>query len=159
MLDHILVPLDRSSLAEAALPYAQQIVSLDGRITLLTVVDAAEGVDSAETVGPGLTALVSSPVTGLHDLRSQAEDYLDQVAYRVQKPHLEVNIIVQIGSPADVIVDTANNLGVKVIVMSTHGRTGLGRWIYGSVTQKVLSAATCPVFVIPSRVQHPEAEG
>ncbi|MBZ0301656.1 MAG: universal stress protein [Anaerolineae bacterium] len=158
MFDHVLVPLDHSSLAEAALGYARHMVDVNGRITLLTVVDAPENDDPVEHVSPGLTTMASMPVAIKQNARVQAENYLNQVVYRVQKLHLDVNTIVQIGLPADVIVDTARNLGVKVIVMSTHGRTGLGRWIYGSVTQKVLSAAPCPVLVIPSRVQPHEAE-
>ena len=88
------------------------------------------------------------------DQRQRAKDYLSHVADRFARPNLTVKKVVQIGHPPDTIVDTAQRLGVKAIVMSTHGRTGLSRWLYGSVTWKVLAAAPCPVLVIPSRVMH-----
>ena len=68
--------------------------------------------------------------------------------------------MVQFGDPASVIVDTAGQLHVDAIVMSTHGRSGISRWIFGSVTNKVLGMAECPVLVVPSenriRVVPPE---
>ena len=60
--------------------------------------------------------------------------------------------MVEAGDPATVIVETAQKLHVDAIVMSTHGRSGLSRWLFGSVTQKVLAASCCPVFVIPAKV-------
>ena len=62
-----------------------------------------------------------------------------------------VGVEVHVGEPANVIVETAERLKVDAIVMSTHGRSGLSRWLFGSVTNKVLSANVCPVYVIPSK--------
>lgn len=152
MLNHVLVPLDRSSLAEKALPYAQHIVNSDGVISLMSVVE--EHVDYVTTVTPGM---VTGGVTPLPEAerqarRTQAEDYLGQVVSRLSRPHLQVEQYVNFGQPAEEIVDLARQLGVDAIVISTHGRTGISRWVYGSVTHKVLSATPCPVFVVPSRM-------
>ncbi len=159
MFNHILVPLDRSALAEEALPYALRIVNHEGRITLLSVVNASDDPNYVGMVEPVITPLMPKPGSPQQSLWSQTENYLKQVASKFQKAHLEIAVSVLEGSPADTIVDVAKGLGVQMIVMSTHGRSGLSRWIYGSVTQKVLSAAPCPVLVVPSRVlvREPEA--
>ena len=152
MLDHILVPLDHSQLAEQALNYASAIVNDEGQITLLSVVEETIDVvynnDIFATAG-GIVRRDAPPKT---DIRQPAEDYLHQVAYRIARPHVKIVTLVLMGKPADVIIDTAKNMNVNAIVMSTHGRTGITRWMYGSVTQKVLAAAPCPVFVIPSQM-------
>jgi universal stress protein A len=64
---------------------------------------------------------------------------------------------VEFGMPVDNIVEKAANEGVDLIVMSTHGRTGLEHMILGSVTEKVVARASCPVLVVPHR--HPAAAG
>jgi nucleotide-binding universal stress UspA family protein len=58
--------------------------------------------------------------------------------------------IAQFGEPASVIVDIAGRLRVDTIIMTTHGRSDVSRWLFESVTSKVLAIVTCPVLVIPS---------
>ncbi len=153
MIDHVLVPLDHSQLAETALRYAPHIVSKDGQVTLLSVVDDSMlDIDYGDEILTTVGGIIRRPEEPRPNIRQPAEDYLNQVVYRLEGPHLNVETLVQIGKPAEVIVDMATGLGVDAIVMSTHGRTGVTRWMYGSVTQKVLSAAPCPVFVIPSKM-------
>ncbi len=151
MLNHILIPLDFSPLAEKALKYALEIVGNDGQITLLSVVEPQLG-DAYSSMTPGVVGAMAE--TSFEDQQTRATDYLNQIAHNLAKPHPRVEISVQLGSPADVIVDTAKSFGVDAIVMSTHGRTGLSRWLFGSVTQKVLGATPCPVFVIPSKAEN-----
>jgi len=81
----------------------------------------------------------------------QAKNYLEGIARRIQKNDLTVAIDVQIGEPADVIIAAAEKYHVEAIVMSTHGRSGFSRWLFGSVTNKVLAAKPCPVYVVPSK--------
>ena len=149
MLEHVLVPLDYSLLSERALPYAQHIVGPNGQISLISVLEEPV-MDYVASMTSGSVPPI--PEADRHARQCQAEDYLRQVTKQLGKSHPQVETYVEFGQPAEEIVDTARRLDVQAIVISTHGRTGLSRWMYGSVTQKVLSAAPCPVFVIPSRM-------
>jgi nucleotide-binding universal stress UspA family protein len=60
--------------------------------------------------------------------------------------------VVDLGEPGSKIVDYAAQNGIDLIVMCTHGRTGMRRWAYGSVASKVLAAATCPVVLVRSQL-------
>lgn len=148
MLKHILVPLDSSELAESALPYARQIVADDGRITLLMVVDNANLTILAPSIDFHISPEIEQSLR--NKMKKNRRDYLDLIAPTLDS-NIQIEMIVQIGNPAEEIISFADSSDVDVIVMSTHGRTGLSRWVMGSVTQKVLNVATCPVFVIPQQ--------
>lgn len=148
MLNHVLVPLDGSKLAEKAVNYARQIVKSGGKITLLTVLDIPE----FPIYGYYPTPLVleeNTYETAAKNLTPKAVEYLQSVGDLLRIDHYQVNIQTVIGDPATVIIDTAQSQEVDAVVMSTHGRSGFSRWLFGSVTNKVLSATSCPVFVIP----------
>lgn len=151
MLQKILVPLDASELAEKALPYAQHILGDEGELFLLSVIDIA-GVTYPLMPGP-YPIPIEQGFENNESVRTQitthAESYLRTIHDRLATSGPEITTLVRAGSPADTIVEAALELGADAIVMSTHGRSGLGRWVYGSVAQKVLSAAPCPVMIIP----------
>lgn len=149
MFEHVLVPLDQSPLSEKALPYALHIVPPDGTLTLLIAVDDLQQQDVLFT--PYIGAVIAFPEVEekQEEFCNQAKSYLKRVTSELRKPLPTIKHSVHIGLPADGIVDYAIKSNVNAIVMCTHGRTGLGRWAMGSVTQKVLSAAPCPVIVIP----------
>jgi nucleotide-binding universal stress UspA family protein len=149
MLKHVLIPLDGSPLAEAAVEETQRIVSPDTRITLIMVVPKpGVAVYDYELT----SALVPSYERRLVEIRTRAKSYLQQVAAELQITGFDVRIIAEFGDdPASVINNIARESEVDAIVMCTHGRSGLSRWVFGSVTGNVLSAASCPVFVVPSR--------
>ncbi len=156
MLNHLLVPLDQSQLAETALDYAPRLLGPGGQITLLTVIVPPD-LSFGTVYGEGLTPVIaeaSRNYEGLErQIRVQAEDYLRKISERLASTEIRVDLLVQVGQDAEVIVESAESLGVDAIIMATHGRSGLSRWLLGSVTQKVLSDAPCPVFVIPNRAQ------
>ena len=150
MLEHVLVPLDGSQLAEEALEYARKIVDASGKLTLLTVVDVPDLPVYYYYPTPIATRdLDRSAVTD--ELVPQARDYLEKIAANLSTENYKVDIEVQVGEAAGVITTRAEELGVDAISICTHGRSGIERWLFGSVTNKVLSTATCPVFVIPGR--------
>ena len=153
MFNHILVPLDESELSESALGYVHKIASEGSHVTLLTVIVPPDMSINTMYRVPGQPEIpVDINYEGVErQLRVQAEEYLRAKAKQLAHTGAQVEILVQAGQPADLIVENAKELGVDVIVMATHGRSGISRWLLGSVTQKVLSAAPCPVFVIPSR--------
>jgi nucleotide-binding universal stress UspA family protein len=154
MLEHVLVPLDGSQLAEQALEHARRIVNRQGKITLLTAVDVPE----IPMYGLYPPASIPDYQAAIEDALPQARAYLEQIARELEANGYQVSTEAQIGEAADVIARTAQELAVDAIVMSTHGRSGLSRWLFGSVTSKVLSAKVCPVFVIPSRGTEEETD-
>jgi len=142
MYKKILVPLDGSEVAEIALPHALNLVKQShGELILLSVVQAL-----TPMVTPDMVAIDTEPI--IEQMEAQAEAYL---AHLLQKLEPEVHakkVIVRETSVADAIVNYATQSGVDLIVMSTHGRSGISRWVYGSVAERVLRAAHCPVLLI-----------
>lgn len=155
MYTKILVPLDGSRFAEQALPHALTIAAIGGpEIHLLSVAPMLE--DQA------LSAVDMYPVYVYREysvdygqetdrIKQGLRDYLDQVARRVQAAGVTAVTAVRLGQPADEIISYASDVGCELIVMSTHGRSGLGRWVYGSIADKVLRGSTTPVLLV--RVQ------
>jgi nucleotide-binding universal stress UspA family protein len=136
-LRKILVPLDGSSLAEAALPTAVEMAKASGAELLLLRAAHARtflAVDSAEA---------EIRVVG------EAEAYLDAVEKRLAAGGLtRIRTAVWYGAPAPCIVEATQLYGVDLIVLSTHGRSGLGRLILGSVAESVLRGTRAPILVL-----------
>jgi nucleotide-binding universal stress UspA family protein len=157
MLQHVLVPLDGSRLAETALEYAERLVGPGAKITLLTVVQAPEV--PLYDFYPMPATLIHEYESSLNDALPFAQEYLARIAVQLQSTlNIETNTLVEVGQPENMIVEVAERLNVDAVVISTHGRSGLNRWLFGSVTQKVLAVATCPVFVIPNRRPHEQRD-
>jgi nucleotide-binding universal stress UspA family protein len=90
------------------------------------------------------------PEDSLQESQQELIDYLQTVAQNYAFPDVALRTEVISGDEASVIVDTAASENVDLIVMSTHGYSGLTRWMLGSITEKVLRAAPCPVLVVRS---------
>lgn len=141
MYKRVLVPLDGSRLAEAVLPFIEQIAGpLDLEVILLRVVplSALEGVTLAGTV-PG-----AEPVVRELD----AQGYLEPLVGAFRAKGVRAGARVRIGQPATEIAAAAKELDADLIAMTTHGRTGLGRLLFGSVAEAVLRSAPIPVFLM-----------
>ena len=144
--DGIVVPLDGSQRAEAALPLAEELaVKLGLPLTL---------VRSVSLSGLGYGFVEDGP-TQYADLAGSAEriatDYLALIAEGVRAQGVrEVVELVADRSPDDAIMDVAGGDGMKLVVMTTHGRTGLNRMVLGSVTDRVLRRGSGPVLIVPS---------
>lgn len=149
MLNHVLVPLDESELSEKALDYALAITAPNGKITLISAILPPV----VHMVNAGSMMLPMSYDDGsLYDtMVEQARVYLEDKCANLSRHIGHVDLRVMNGEAAESILEVAEELKVDAIVMSTHGRSGITRWVFGSVTQKVLNAANCPVLVIPSR--------
>ena len=148
MLNHILVPLDGSLLAEKALAQALRIVSPTGHITLVMVVDVPKlpiyGYDLMTPSSPWTTEGSVNEIVG------RSRSYLEGIADTCRTEDLHVSVLVEYGDPTTALTTVARERKVDAIVMSTHGRSGLQRWLFGSVTRRVLETAPCPVYVIPA---------
>jgi len=151
MYNHVLVPLDQSKLAEKAIPYALHSVSPQGKITfLMAFQDPGQVIPYAGDMVPIVLPTHENDL--LKEMQTHSENYLANVIADLPQSDLTIEQSVQMADPADAIVDYAEESDVDLIVMCTHGRTGVNRWLMGSVTQKVLTVAPCPVIVIPSRI-------
>jgi nucleotide-binding universal stress UspA family protein len=139
MYKRVLLTLDRSSLAEQALPHAVAVANaFEASVELLAVVPIG---DREAMFGTGVNVNWESEV-------AQYEEYLAGVLSRVQQEDLQVHSEVRRGDVADEILRHVEEADVDLIVMSTHGRSGLGRWVYGSVADRVLRHATVPVLLV-----------
>jgi nucleotide-binding universal stress UspA family protein len=146
MFHKILVPLDGSALAERALQPALALAQQTNATLILLQVPVLEATVVPAPAGYGLLL----PEQSIEIVRSQSYNYLQTIARSWAYPGVNLSIKVAEGDEAGGIVDTAANEGIDLIVMSTHGRTGLSRWVLGSITERVLHSAPCPVLVIRS---------
>ena len=140
---HILVPLDGSPLAELALPDAFSLAKLnEAEMTLLQVVPPADHVIGANTAYPVYLD------QQWENQKVVALEYLDHIRQRPICQGLSIKLAVELGTAGETIIDYAHKQPVDLIVMATHGRTGLQRWVYGSVADKVLRGADVPVLLV-----------
>jgi nucleotide-binding universal stress UspA family protein len=151
MFETILVPLDGSELAETALAPALELRDkLGSKLILLRAVEPA----SHHLVqAPGVFESPSAAVANVELIqkmteaeREEARTYLENVRERVGDKNVEA-ILVE-ADPTDAVVDTAQERGAGLIVMSSHGRGGLGKLIFGSVADGVLKRSKAPVLLI-----------
>jgi nucleotide-binding universal stress UspA family protein len=159
MYSHLLVPLDGSAAAESALPHAQALAEKFGaRVTVIRVTVAPETLIAETATGaPGVPEAgpLLDPTPVVEAEQEEASAYLSRIADSLRAGGSEVTAEAPPGAPADTIVERARELGVDLIVMSTHARGGLGRLVFGSVGDAVLRHAPCPVLLI--RVDAPES--
>lgn len=144
----ILVPLDGSALAEAALEQAVQLATIPGRImessiVLLEVIERIAVPPGSQTSGARWQATNIEAI-----MKSLATRYLQEKAAALQDRVKDITIEVAIGSPAERIIEYAQVNDIDLIVMSSHGRSGIGRWYFGSVAGKVLNAGDVPLLII-----------
>jgi len=143
MYKRIAVPLDGSELAETALPHALELARcMGGEVYPIRVAPPAQYVVSPAGGAPLF------PEEVLQQDRREAERYLEVVAARCQTEGVAAHVQLLIGPVAETVVDFAKENGMDLIVMSTHGRSGVSRWVYGSVAEKVLRGAHCPTLIV-----------
>jgi nucleotide-binding universal stress UspA family protein len=142
----ILVTLDGSSLSMQALPHAETLArQAEAQLILLRVVPylsiepaAADGLPLDWTdLDKQQRLMVDDSMQGLQALVNKLKFH-----------GIAASAVVEVGEAAEIIVDYARGHDIDLIVMSTHGRTGLQRWLMGSVANKVISAAPCPVLLV-----------
>lgn len=137
----ILTPLDGSALSESALPYTETIARAAGARVVLTRVALARGLSSWDIAEGQLQAV------------QEAEAYLSVVADRLAKRGLVVETAVPYGDAAEMIASEVGIHRADLVIMATHGRSGLGRLLFGSVAQQVLCTVTVPLLLIPRGCQ------
>ena len=148
--ERILVALDGSELAEAVLPYVRPLAQrFSSAITLLRVIPPVTTVASPAAVGfVAPDPVLLDPLPILQAAHEEADGYLHTVAESFCAEGIKVTVEHPEGVPEQVIVERAQKLRAEAIAMTTHGRTGLAKVIFGSVAEDVLRHARCPVLLV-----------
>jgi len=138
---NILVPTDGSEYTNSAIDKALELAKVvGGRITALYVLD--------QTMISNMPVDVA--VRNIHDaLEKEGDDAVRYVRERAESMGIPVKVLVKEGVPVNVIVDESSNY--DVIVMGTLGRTGVSKFLMGSVAEKVVRASRCPVMVVKAK--------
>ena len=158
MYKKILVPLDGSKLAECAIPHVEVLAKgcASEEVMLISVTErvrahtrdpeARELYRSSDE--PNLEGAGSEIIVTFGKKERQAQRYLDRIAEKLESKGVKVHTEVLFWPPAEAIASYAEQNGADVIVLSSHGRSGLSRWAYGSVADKVLRASCVPVLMV-----------
>lgn len=155
MYHRILVTLDGSLLAEQVLPHVKAVLEglKDVHVYLLSV---------AQMVDYGAASAMAYPMSMLpartvdedaerRRIETDLRGYLRGIEHQLAREGVTVSSEVRFGRPAEEIISLANEMKIDLIAMSTHGRSGLARWAYGSVADRVLHAARCPVLLVRAK--------
>ena len=146
----IVVPLDGSLLSESALPIAEGLAKSFGNPILLFSVAERPHTPTGPFDYPAIVAYADQAVT------EETQSYLKRKQQEVAGRGLQVQTESAIGSPAMYIEDCVQRNNTGLVVMASHGRGGLGRWLIGSVAQQVLRDTETPVLLVRF---HPTASG
>ena len=156
MKEKILVPLDGSKVGEAALPYVENLVSKflpepKVEVTLIQVLSSL----SHYVVAGEATARVPYTEQEIQQMEKTATAYLRKAGKSLRDKGAKTKVKVTVGQAAEEILKAADELNVDFIAMSSHGRSGLSRWAFGSVTDRIVRGGTKPVLVVkaPKDVQ------
>jgi nucleotide-binding universal stress UspA family protein len=141
LYQRILVPLDGSAVAEAVLPQVQMLAECSGaEVVLLSVLSTP----TYDYFIPDAAIAVS-----VHEgQKNQSKAYLERVSAQLRALGLHVRAELCIGNVAESILDYAESSQADLIAMSTHGRNGIGRFLLGSVAEKVIRSAKVPVLLV-----------
>ena len=148
MYRRILVPLDGSKLAECALPYAEALAKGcdTEKVILVSVTERVQGYRAFEDPGQPLGQRLVPEAFGKKE--KQAQGYLDRIAKAMEAKGINVSTEVLLWKPAEAIVGYAKQSGCDLIIMASHGRSGVSRWAHGSVADKVLRGSPVPVLMV-----------
>ncbi|MEN6545697.1 MAG: universal stress protein [Armatimonadia bacterium] len=139
MYKTIMLTLDRSGLAEQAIPHAVALAkSFGARLEVVSVVPLP---------GSEATAVTGADVDWELEVATYKE-YLAGVMARIADEGVPATEEIRRGNIAEEIIRHVDEAGVDLIVMSTHGRSGVGRWVYGSIADRVLRYAPVPVLLV-----------
>jgi len=144
MYKKVLVPLDGSELAECVLPHVESIAKgcEAGSVVFVRAFEPY-------TVNYARAELSEKQIEEADERAKRAAgEYLDQVASRVKLGGVKVQKELITGRAADSIAEYATKNGVDLIILATHGRSGVSRWVWGSVADRILRSACVPVLMV-----------
>ncbi len=154
MYKKIMVPLDGSKLAETVLPHLETVV---------------KGCESPEVIFVQAVEPLTIPYgrelsqfTSFEQLKafethqkSEAEKYLKEIVERLRKAGANARSVVIYGRASETLVDFVNNNNVDLVIMATHGRSEVGRWVWGSVADRLLRSLNVPILMVRAKGEVP----
>ncbi|MDD5399278.1 MAG: universal stress protein [Dehalococcoidia bacterium] len=144
MYKKIMVPLDGSQIAECVIPHIETIAKKSAaKVELVTVIEPLE------IPTRGQIAISDDEIKQIDaEGKKEANKYLDQVSDRLTKAGIKAETVILSGRAADRLTRYAINNEVDLIIMATHGRSGISKLFWGSVAEKILRATDIPVLLI-----------
>lgn len=157
MFERILVCLDGSELAEQILPYAkEQAKRFNSKLILFQAISSTSSVTMMGAPEYGASPYIYTAQIAAEENKqaeNEAGDYLERVTELLQASNLDVDSVIVRGTTGEAIVNYAEKSSVDLIVLATHGRSGLGRVIFGSVADYILRESGLPILVIKPKEQ------
>jgi nucleotide-binding universal stress UspA family protein len=146
LLNRILLPLDGSEAGEAAVSYIGELMShLESEVTLLGVVSSGQHIRSV-----GGLDYISYPPEQMEMFQKEAREYLDKVYRHLKRRKGTVRVAIEVveGDVGQEIIKFAEGKGVDLIAVSSHGHSGIEKWVFGSIANKVVQGSKAPVLVV-----------
>ena len=153
MYKKIMVPLDGSELAECVLPHVDGFVSgfqVD-KVIFVRVLEPTPALFSemSSTTNPHALESIQKNIAMIDkERRSSAAKYLEQVISRVKLGGIKYKTDVLVGKIADSLVDYVEANEIDLVLIATHGRSGISRWVRGSIADRVLRSSCAPVLMV-----------
>lgn len=151
MFRKILVPLDGSKVAESVLPHVEELVSglvpgLGIEVVLFHVLSPTYYIVAGEAGAP-----VPYTDAEIEQIKKRTMGYLDKAGEGLRSKGAIVECKVEVGRAAEEIIKAADEVNADFVAMSTHGRSGLSRWAFGSVADRVLRGGNKPVLIVRAK--------
>ena len=141
--DDVLIPTDGSDLASVAVEHGIAIAErFDARVHAVSIVDVGDLAMRVE---------YTPPTEALERAREQRTEATEAIADRAREADLDVRTAVREGFPAEGLIEYADEEGIDLLAMGTHGRTGLNRFLLGSTTERIIRHADAPVLAVNAR--------
>jgi nucleotide-binding universal stress UspA family protein len=140
MYQKILAPLDGSEFSECALGHVRAVAT-GCQVPEVVLLRVIEPIRQAFSLSEDLLREIKA------EAQASSEEYVAKVAADLKKVNIAAKMVVMSGDPAETILDYAKQNQVDLIIMSTHGRSGITRWTFGSVADRVLRHSIAPVLL------------
>ena len=160
MYDKIMVPLDGSGLAECVMPHVDAIISgfKSKEVVLVRVVNPVQLPVSVPAQGEfGFSEKDRHQMET--NRKKAAKTYLEKMADSLNSSATVFKFTVLEGNPANKLADYANENGVDLIVIASHGRSGISRWVMGSVAERIVRTSCVPVMMVRAPGCEPKKKG
>ena len=152
MYKKILVPLDGSELAECVLPHVETIVKgcQVPNVIFIRVVEPAIMPSQATDLGTVYTRADAEKTQKKINAenKADAENYLNGITARYSYGNARNQSVVIMGKPAESVADYAEKNGIDLIIIATHGRSGVSRWVWGATADRILRSACVPMLMV-----------
>ena len=146
MYNRIMVPMDGSELAECVLPHVEALAK--GCQAKEVILVRAFVPFRAVNIG-GEYVQNEKEITRIDaDFKAEAQDYLEKVAERLNLSGIAARWAILTGKPSEILSEFAKADNCDLIIMATHGRSGVSRWVWGSIADRILRSACVPVLMV-----------